>query len=148
MNLFVSLSCVFIPNQKRFSEQPCSNGEPIRHTVLREGKRTTHKLILLVPWATYCSFLTHIYIYGIITKRLHNFHSGFTLIHLTAKVSEVQSELFCHFLFNQASALFFESRSGVNSECERFRQTRERETLQEWVRERENTSWRYLVVKR
>jgi hypothetical protein len=30
--------------QKKIREQPCSNGEPIRHTVLWEGIRTTHKL--------------------------------------------------------------------------------------------------------
>jgi hypothetical protein len=30
-------------NQKMISEQPCSNGETTRHTVLWEGIRTTHK---------------------------------------------------------------------------------------------------------
>ena len=41
---FLSLSHVFLlPIQKKISEQPCSNGEPIRHTVLWEGIRTTHK---------------------------------------------------------------------------------------------------------
>ena len=33
----------------KISEQPCYNGEPKRHTVLWEGIRTTHKLILRVP---------------------------------------------------------------------------------------------------
>jgi hypothetical protein len=41
----VSLSCVFITNPKKISEQPFSNGEPIRHTVLWEGIRTTHETI-------------------------------------------------------------------------------------------------------
>ena len=31
-----------MPIQKKISEQPCSNGESIRHTVLWEGIRTTH----------------------------------------------------------------------------------------------------------
>jgi hypothetical protein len=39
-----TLLYVFITNQNIWiSEQPCSNGEPIRHTVLWEGIRTTHK---------------------------------------------------------------------------------------------------------
>jgi hypothetical protein len=44
-HLFVNNdSHVFLlPIQKKISEQPCSNGEPIRHTVLWEGIRTTHK---------------------------------------------------------------------------------------------------------
>ncbi len=40
----LSLLCVFIANTNKISEQPCSNGEPIRDTVLWEGTRTTHKL--------------------------------------------------------------------------------------------------------
>ena len=34
---------MFLLPIKKISEQPCSNGEPIRHTVLWEGIRTTHK---------------------------------------------------------------------------------------------------------
>jgi hypothetical protein len=40
----LSLMCVYYQSKKKISEQPCSNGEPIRHTVLWEGIRTTHKL--------------------------------------------------------------------------------------------------------
>jgi hypothetical protein len=41
----LSLSRVFLlPIRKKISEQPCSNGEPLRHTVLWEGIRTTYKL--------------------------------------------------------------------------------------------------------
>jgi hypothetical protein len=36
--------CVYYQSKKKISEQPCSNGEPIRNTVLWEGIRTTHKL--------------------------------------------------------------------------------------------------------
>jgi len=43
------LSHVFLLPIKKISEQPCSNGESIRHTVLWEGIRTTHKLIRRVP---------------------------------------------------------------------------------------------------
>ena len=41
------LFCVFIVNKKMIGEQPYSNGEPTRHTVLWEGIRTTHKLPVL-----------------------------------------------------------------------------------------------------
>ena len=37
---------------KKMSEQPCSNGEPIRHSVLWEEIRTVHNLILRVPHNT------------------------------------------------------------------------------------------------
>jgi hypothetical protein len=43
------LSHVFLLPIQKISEQPCSNGEPIRHTVLWEEIRTTHKTILRVP---------------------------------------------------------------------------------------------------
>jgi hypothetical protein len=36
--------CVYYQSKKKISEQPCSNGEPIRHTVMWEEIRTTHKL--------------------------------------------------------------------------------------------------------
>ncbi len=38
------LSHVFLLPIKKISEQPCFNGEPMRHTVLWEEIRTTHKL--------------------------------------------------------------------------------------------------------
>ena len=44
----VSLLCFYYQSIK-ISEQPCSNGVPKRYTVLWEGIRTTHKLILRVP---------------------------------------------------------------------------------------------------
>ena len=47
----LSLMC-FYYQPKKASEQPCSNGEPIRHTVLWEGIRTTHKTIPGPPWVT------------------------------------------------------------------------------------------------
>jgi hypothetical protein len=34
----------YYQSKKRISEQPCFNGDPIRHTMLWEGIRTTHKL--------------------------------------------------------------------------------------------------------
>ncbi len=40
----LSLMCVYYQSKKKISEQPCSNGDPISHTVLWEGIRTTHKL--------------------------------------------------------------------------------------------------------
>jgi hypothetical protein len=39
---------VLLPS-KKISDQPFSNGEPIRHTVLLEGIRTTHKTTFRVP---------------------------------------------------------------------------------------------------
>jgi len=39
----LTLSHVFLLPIQKISEQPCSNGEPVRHTVMWEGIRTTHK---------------------------------------------------------------------------------------------------------
>ncbi len=52
-----SLSCVFSANQKMISEQPCSNGETIRHTVQWEEIRTSHKpsgIYFYIYCANYC----------------------------------------------------------------------------------------------
>jgi hypothetical protein len=49
-SISLGLSHVFLlPIQKKISEQPCSNGEAVRHSVVCEGIRTTHKTIFRVP---------------------------------------------------------------------------------------------------
>jgi hypothetical protein len=61
-----SLSCVSsLLIQKKISEQPCSNGEPIRHTVLWEGIRTTHKPFVSCPY----SFPQHCMPYRLLIAR-------------------------------------------------------------------------------